>query len=165
MLKQEVLEASRREAEAAKATLKNITETPTGITGGGSAAGHTVTRTAMRKNSDHISKSTYIRHVLDQLALRAPELTGVIPHPIAWDIMEEDGTYYFHEIDGPDVECVYTKESGKIIYHRLSTDGRILIDQDTPVEITEKKDTGKVILVVTAVVAVLVMLMLMSVWL
>ena len=103
MLQQEILEASREEAENARKKLKDIEDTPTGITGGGSAAGHTVTRTAMRKNTDNISKSVYIQHVLDQIAGRAPEIKGVIPHPIAWDIMEHDGTYYFHEIDGPNI--------------------------------------------------------------
>ncbi len=162
MLQQEILEASREEAENARKKLKDIEDTPTGITGGGSAAGHTVTRTAMRKNTDNISKSVYIQHVLDQIAGRAPEIKGVIPHPIAWDIMEHDGTYYFHEIDGPDIECVYTKESGRIIFHLLKADGRMLIDQDTPVEITEKKDTGKVIIAVAVIVAVLVALMMLS---
>ena len=71
MLKQEILEASRKDAEQAKKKLKNIEETPTGITGGGSAAGHTVTRTAIRKNNDNISKSVYIQHGLNQLAGRA----------------------------------------------------------------------------------------------
>ena len=162
MLKQEILEASRKEAEQAKKKLKNIEETPTGITGGGSAAGHTVTRTAMRKNNDNISKSVYIQHVLNQLSECAPNITGVIPHPIAWDIMEDDGTYYLHEIDGPDIECVYTKENGQIIFHLLTADGRTLIDQDTPVKITEKKDTVKVIIAVAAIVAALVALMMLS---
>ncbi len=162
MFRQEVLEASREEAKEAKKKLKNIEETPTGITGGGSAAGHTVTRTAMRKNNDNISKSVYIQHVLNQLAERDPKLTGVIPHPIAWDIMEDAGTYYLHEIDGPDIECVYTKENGQITFHLLTADGRTLIDQDTPVKITEKKDTGKVIIAVAAIVAALVALMMLS---
>lgn len=162
MLQQEILEASRKEAEQAKKKLKNIEETPTGITGGGSAAGHTVTRTAMRKNNDNISKSVYIQHVLNQLAERDPEIAGVIPHPIAWNIVEHDGTYYLHEIDGADIECVYSKENGQIIFHLLTADGRTLIDQDTPVIITEKKDTVKVIIAVAAIVAALVALMMLS---
>lgn len=162
MLQQEILEASRKEAEQAKKKLKNIEETPTGITGGGSAAGHTVTRTAMRKNNDNISKSVYIQHVLNQLAERDPEIAGVIPHPIAWNIVEHDGTYYLHEIDGADIECVYSKENGQIIFHLLTADGRTLIDQDTPVKITEKKDTVKVIIGVAAIVAALVALMMLS---
>lgn len=162
MLRQEILDASREEAEEAKKKLKSIEETPTGITGGGSAAGHTVTRTAMRKNNDNISKSVYIQHVLNQLSECDPRITGVIPHPIAWDIMEDEGTYYLHEIDGPDIECVYTKENGQIIFHLLTAAGRTLIDKDTPVKITEKKDTVKVIIAVAAIVAALVALMMLS---
>lgn len=162
MLRQEILEASRQEAETAKITLKNIEEKPTGITGGGSAAGHTVTRTAMRKNNDNISKSVYIQHVLNRLAECEPEITGVIPHPIAWNIVEDDGTYYLHEIDGADIECVYTKGPGQITFHLLTADGRTIIDHDTPVKITEKKDTGKVIVAVAAIVAALVALMMLS---
>ena len=160
MMQRELLEESRREAAIARKKLKEIEDMPTGITGGGSAAGHTVTRTAMRKNSSNISKSTYIKPVLDYLAEHAPQVTGIIPHPIAWDVMEDDRTYYLHEIDGPAIECVYTRSSGEITFHLLSADGQVLLEQDTSVPFPEKKDTTKIILTVAAVVAVLTALML-----
>lgn len=155
MIKQELLEASRKEAETARKKLKQIEDTPTGITGGGSAAGHTVTRTAMRKNTSNINKSTYIRPVLDFIENHAPNVTGIIPHPIAWDVMEDGETYYLHEIDGAEIECVYTKSDGEIIFHLLTADGQALVDQDTTVPSLEKKDTKGLIIAAIAVVAVL----------
>lgn len=155
MIRQDLLEASREEAETARKKLKQIEDTPTGITGGGSAAGHTVTRTAMRKNTSNISRSTYIKPVLDFIADNAPHVTGIIPHPIAWDVMEDGDTYYLHEIDGAEIECVYTKSDGEFTFHHLTADGQTLVDQDTAVPSLEKKDTKRVIIAAIAVVMVL----------
>ncbi len=155
MMQRELLEESRREAALARRKLKEIEDMPTGITGGGSAAGHTVTRTAMRKNSSNISKSTYIKPVLDFIADHAPQVTGIIPHPIAWYVMEDGETYYLHEIDGAEIECVYTKSDGEITFHLLTADGLALVDQDTTVPSLEKKDTRGLIIAAIAVLAVL----------
>lgn len=114
----------------------------------------------MRKNNSNISKSTYIKPVLDYLEEHAPQITGIIPHPIAWDIMEDNGTYYLHEIDGADIECVYTKSKGINTFHLLTADGQTIVDQDTSVPSHEKNDTKKMIVTAIAVVAVLIALML-----
>ena len=79
MFSEKLLEESRQSAARAKQNLEYITDRPTGITGGGSAAGHTVTRTAMRKNVDHISKSIHIDKILAERDLHIHVPEGAVP--------------------------------------------------------------------------------------
>lgn len=146
MFSEQLLEESRQSAARAKQNLEHITGQPTGITGGGSAAGHTVTRTAMRKNVDHISKSIHIDKVLAFIAKvsgKSSEQYGIIPHPLAWDLCFDGETVYAHTIDGPEVECVFEdpekNAAKKYCVYRLVVDGNHLINQETSVALTANK--------------------------
>ena len=146
MFSKQLLEESRQSAARAKQNLEHITDQPTGITGGGSAAGHTVTRTAMRKNVDHISKSIHLDKILAFIAKvsgKSSEQYGIIPHPLAWDLCFDGDTVYAHTIDGPEVECVFDdpeKNAAKnYCVYRLVVDDDVLIDQETSVALTVNK--------------------------
>ncbi len=154
MFSEQLLEESRQSAARAKQKLEHITGQPTGITGGGSAAGHTVTRTAMRKNVDHISKSIHIDKVLAFIAKvsgKSSEQYGIIPHPLAWNLCFDGDTVYAHTIDGPEVECVFDdpetnasenpekNAARKYRVYRLSVNGDVLIDQGTDVSLVSNK--------------------------
>ncbi|MBE6045286.1 MAG: hypothetical protein E7221_01130 [Clostridiales bacterium] len=146
MFSEELLEESRQSAEKAQQKLGHISDQPTGITGGDSAAGHTVTRTAMRKNADHISKSIHIDKILAFIAKvsgKSSEQYGIIPHPLAWDLCFDGETVYAHTIDGPEVECVFEdpekNAAKKYCVYRLVVDGNHLINQETSVALTANK--------------------------
>ena len=160
MFSKQLLEESRQSAARAKQNLEHITDRPTGITGGGSAAGHTVTRTAMRKNVDHISKSIHIDKILAFIAKvtgKSSEQYGIIPHPLAWDLCFDGDTVYAHTIDGPEVECVFDdpekNAARKYCVYHLSVDGDVLIDQETNVALTPNKNHK--MLGIIAVIAVI----------
>jgi len=161
MFTEELLEESRRSADRAKQNLAHITGQPTGITGGGSAAGHTVTRTAMRKNADHISNSVHIDKVLALIAQaggKSSEQYGVIPHPLAWDLCFDGKTVFAHTVDGPEVECAFdepeTNGSRTCRVHRLSVDGNVLIDKKTEIVLPAVRNQI-LIPVITAIVVIL----------
>lgn len=168
MFSEELLEESRRSADKAKKNLEHITDQPTGITGGGSAAGHTVTRTAMRKNVDHISKSIHIDRILAFIAKisgKSSEQYGIIPHPLAWDLCFDGDTVYAHTIDGPEVECVFEdpeKNAAKqYCVYRLIVDGNHLIDQETNVALNVNKKHKMIgVIAIIAVILFFAMLIL-----
>ena len=147
MFSVQLLEESRQTADKTKQNLEHITDQPTGITGGGSAAGHTVTRTAMRKNVDHISKSVHIDKILAFIAKvsgKSSEQYGIIPHPLSWNLCFDGDTVYAHTIDGPEVECVFEDPEKNAVkkyrVYRLAVDGDVLIDHETDVALAPNKN-------------------------
>ena len=166
MYGEEMLEVSREEAKKARERLNKIEEQPTGITGGDGAASHAaVTRTAMRKNTDNILKETRIRPVLDYLKENGLDMNGVIPHPLAWDVMDDgDGTYYLHTIDGTDIECAYSRSGGDITFHRLTADGKTFIETDTAVKAGGKDRTRAFFVGLAILVAIIAVGMLLLTW-
>jgi len=163
MYKEKLLIASRKESEEAKNKLKKIESTPTGIMGGESATHTTVTRTAMRKNNDNIKKEYQIRPVLNYLEEEMPYLRGVIPHPIAWHVLEDGDMYYVHSIDGPDVECVYERKDGNIVFNRLFVDEKEVINEDTSVGKYVEKGSMKNVIIGAALISA-ALIVILAVW-
>lgn len=161
MFSVQLLEESRQTADKTKQNLEYISDQPTGITGGGSAAGHTVTRTAMRKNVDHMSKSIHIDKILSLIAKvsgKSSEQYGIIPHPLAWDLCFDGDTVYAHTIDGPEVECVFDDPEKNAVkkyrVYRLIVDGNHLINQETSIALAVN-NTHKMLGVIAIIAVIL----------
>ena len=143
MYSQELMEQSRERAKEEKERFQTIKKHPTGITGGGSVIAHTVTRTAMRKNMSNLRKDTYIQPLLEYLKEIAPNIGGIIPHPLAWSVVVDEDTCYLHSIDGPDIEAAYTRIKKGEIIHTLIADGKVYVDKDTEVKHKDYGSFGK----------------------